>query len=80
MDKDAFQLNIDGVENLIGSETNKVSSLEDVREGVEGDEVDELELDMSDEELLRLSREYENKNSLYYGKEGIEGRQKQNKS
>ncbi len=80
MDKDAFQLNIDGVENLIGSDTNKIGSAEDVHEGVEGDPVDELELDMSDKELLELSREYENKNSLYYGKENIEARQKQNKA
>ena len=78
MDKDAFALNIDGVENLVGSDTNKVGSLDNVQEGIVSDFVDDLDLDMDDDELLDLKRAYENKSSPYTGK--IEPRQKQNKT
>lgn len=75
---DAFALNINGVADLIGSPTNKLGMASEQSEGIDGDLTDELELDMSDEELLVLKRGYENKSAPYTGK--IEPRQKQNKS
>lgn len=77
MDKDSFQLNIEGVENLVNSGTNKLTDNEHDQEGIASDTVDIFELDMTDEELLNLKREYENKSTPYIGK--IEPRQKQNK-
>lgn len=78
MDKDVFQLNIDGVTNLVGSDTNKTNENLHEQEGVISDEIDELKLDMSDEELLTLKKEYETKYAPYEGK--ITPRQKQNKA
>lgn len=78
MDKDAFQLNISGVENLVNTDVNKISSIDDTQEGITSDFIDELELDMSDDELLELKRGYESKSSAYDGK--ISTRQKQNKT
>ena len=55
-----FALNIAGVEDLIQERTNKVSTPgRDGPEGVAGQYTDELELPMSDEELLKLRDEYE---------------------
>lgn len=76
MDKDAFELNIDGVANLIGSGINKTGSNSDVEEGV-GEYVDELELPMADEELLSLTQEWEGLHNEYYPK--IKVRQDVNK-
>ncbi len=78
MDKDSFQLNIDGVENLVNSGTNKLPMDGIEEEGIASDLVDELDLDMSDEELLKLKIQYEQAWSPYEGK--ITPRQKQNKS
>lgn len=79
MDKlDNFGLNIAGVADLIGSPVNKVSDNPYKQEGIIGDEIDELDLDMSDEELLTLKRDWEAKYAPYEGK--IEPRQKQNAS
>ncbi len=78
MDKDAFELNIAGVENLAGTATNKVAEPIHDQEGVVGDELDELELKMDDAELLELKRGWENKYAPYEGK--IVPRQKQNKA
>lgn len=78
MDKDAFQLNIDGVENLVGSSTNKASGLDNQAEGIVSDLIDALELDMKDEDLISIKNSYENKSAPYTGK--ILPRQKQNKS
>jgi hypothetical protein len=78
MDADAFTLNIAGPEDLVGSNTNKLGGLGDLQEGIDGELTDELSLDMSDEELIRLSTQYESKYSTYGA--GIETRQKQNKS
>lgn len=79
MDKlDAFGLNIMGVEDLVGSPTNKIGDNPHDVEGIVGDEIDELELDMTDEELLDLKNSYENKYAPYEGK--INPRQKQNKA
>lgn len=78
MDKDSFMLNIDGVENLVNSGTNKLSMDGTNGEGQTSDEIDLLDLPMSDEELLDLKRSYENKSAPYIGK--IEARQKLNKA
>lgn len=74
---DAFSLNILGPEDLVGSNTNKLSDGENIQEGIDSELSDELSLDLSDEELLEKAREYENKYAPYGGK--IEPRQKQNK-
>lgn len=73
-DVDAFQLNIDGVQDLVKSPMNKtsVSTSEDV-----GELTDILELSMSDDELLTLKEEWETKYSTYYPK--IKSRQENNK-
>jgi hypothetical protein len=78
MPEDSFQANIDGVANLIGSDTNKVKGASDVGEGIEGDFEDLLELPMSDEELLELRDEWEGKSNGYLP--SIKGRQKRNRS
>lgn len=75
---DAFQLNIDGVANLVESGTNKRGDNENEQEGIVSDEIDELGLPMSDSELISLKKGYENKYAPYEGK--ITPRQKQNKS
>ena len=80
MDKDAFQLNIEGVENLVGSQENKVGFPDEPEEGVTGELTDELTLEMDDAELLDLAKGYENKYAAYEGKEQITARQKQNKT
>lgn len=77
MENDPFTLNIAGVDNLVSSNTNKVSEGIHEQEGVMSDEIDLFELNMSDEELLELKRAYENKYAPYEGK--ISPRQKQNK-
>lgn len=78
MDKDAFALNIDGVENLISSGINKQNDNPNEQEGVISDAIDILDLPMTDEELLLLKKDYEHKSSEYIAK--IEPRQKQNKA
>lgn len=79
MDKlDSFGVNIAGVSDLIGSPTNKVVDSPYMQEGIIGDEMDILDLPMSDEELLILKNEYEEKYATYEGK--IASRQKQNKA
>ncbi len=75
---DPFALNIAGVQNLIEDGTNKVPSGFNHDEGVTSEELDLLELSLTDEELLDLKRGYENKSAPYTGK--IEPRQKQNKT
>ncbi len=75
---DAFGLNIAGATDLVNSGTNKIDSQDGNQEGVTSTFLDELELDMSDNELLALKRQYENASSAYNSK--IETRQKQNKT
>lgn len=77
-DIDPFALNILGVQNLVETETNKVSNGLNAEEGVTSDFIDYLELDMTDPELLELRTGYENKSAPYTGK--IEPRQKANKT
>lgn len=75
MEEDSFQLNIQGVQDLVGSDVNKVGmpSTEEV-----GEIMDVLKLDMDDEDLLKLRDEYERKHAGYYPK--IETRAKNNKN
>ena len=75
---DNFGINIAGVSSLIGSPENKVSDNPYQQEGIVGDEIDILDLPMSDEELLTLKQGYEEKYAPYSGK--LEGRQRQNKA
>jgi len=77
MPPDAFTENIRGAQSLVNDDTNKVSMLNDVEEGIDSDYEDILELPMSDEELISLRDEYENKSNGYYPK--IKNRQQRNK-
>lgn len=78
MPPDPFITNILGVADLVDNPTNKLLENLHDNEGVISDEIDELELDMSDEELLDLKKGYESKYAPYEGK--ITPRQKQNKA
>lgn len=75
---DAFDLNIAGAMSIVSDDTNKVKDSPDLEEGVDGDYEDNLELPMSDEELLRLKEEWEAKSNGYYPK--IKQRQQRNKT
>jgi hypothetical protein len=62
MDKnnDPISLNVTGPTQLVKSKINKiVGGVVDNKEGVTGEEMDELSLDLSDEELLLLARQKE---------------------
>ena len=74
---DSFQLNIDGVRNLVGSGTNKIQGGGYADEGVTGEQEDALEVTLSDEELLALRDEYEGAWNNYGPK--IKPQQEQNK-
>lgn len=76
-DIDAFTQNIQGVSDLVNSGDNKVlrNGLEE--EGIQGEEVDVLELSMDDEELLNLREAWETKSNPYIAK--IKPRQEINK-
>ncbi len=64
-----FALNIAGVEDLIQSKVNRVSTPgRDGPEGVAGMEMDELTLPMADDELIKLKNEYEESYLPYGGK------------
>lgn len=77
MEEDAFALNIAGVEDLISSGINKTNEIDQEEEGVSGEEIDVLELPMTDRELLDLRDGYEEKHNGYYPK--IKPRQDKNK-
>lgn len=77
MSQDPFQINIDAVQDLIGSDTNKVLNDGTEVEGVEGEYQDELSLDLSDDDLLKLKDEYEQDHAQYYPK--VKARQDMNK-
>lgn len=74
---DAFDENILGAQSLVNDDTNKIKDFGEPEEGITSDYEDILELPMSDEELLSLRDEYENKSNGYYPK--IQNRQKRNK-
>jgi len=75
---DSFELNIAGAQDLVDTDINKIVDGLAGQEGATGEFTDELDLPMSDEELLALSRTYENTYASYGGK--IEPRQKLNKA
>lgn len=75
---DPFLQNILGVQDLVGSDTNKsfVGGLGD-EEGVSSHHEDALSIKLTDEELLELSKQREGEHDGYYPK--IKPRQDQNK-
>lgn len=75
---DAFQLNIEGVRELIDSGMNKENFNPDGNEGISGDYIDEFELNMDDQDLLDLRRDWESTNAPYDAK--IADRSKKNKT
>lgn len=77
MPEDAFDQNISGAQSLVNDDTNKTSSISNIEEGIESDYQDELELPMSDEELLSLRDQYESASDGYYPK--VKNRQQRNK-
>jgi hypothetical protein len=66
---DPVALNIEGVRQLVGSKLNKTldGALQNI-EGVDGDFKDELDLDLSDEELLQLKNKIEQEYAPYEAK------------
>ena len=77
MEKDPFTLNIEGVQNLVSSDTNKTFSTKELENGVVGQPIDELELNMSDDKLLSLSKKWEVLYTTYEAK--LKYRQDDNK-
>lgn len=66
---DPFALNIAGVTDLVENPTNKVpGSGAGSAEGASGERYDALKLDMTDEELLKLRDQWEQKYAAYEGK------------
>lgn len=75
--KDPISRNIDGVSDLVTSKTNKIPGGGiSGGEGVEGPEIDILDLPMTDEELLSLASDIENEYKGYENK--IKSRQEAN--
>lgn len=62
---DPFALNVAGVADLVGNKINKTSGNDYSPEGIESEKYDVLELDTSDEELLKLRDEYEKRYAPY---------------
>ena len=75
--QDNFLLNVVGPSDLVNNPTNKVSDSLYQQEGILGDEIDLLDLPMTDNELLILKRGYEASYANYEG--NIKGRQELNK-
>lgn len=66
---DPIALNVAGVSDLVRNPTNKIKGgFSGTDEGATGEPLDALELDMSDEELLKLSRRWENRYAPYEAK------------
>jgi len=64
-----FSLNVLGVEDLIKNKTNKVAGGDaNSPEGVVGEKKDALDIDMNDEELLKLRNQFEKDYAPYEGK------------
>lgn len=67
--QDPISQNVEGVRQLIASRLNKIGGGASADpEGPSPDRVDEFTLNLSDEELLRLSRRWENKYASYESK------------
>lgn len=78
MDKDPISQAVIGVNQLVNSKINKLSnSINGNDEGVVGEHIDELTLDLSDEELIVLAKKREEAYAPYEGK--IKPRQNANK-
>jgi hypothetical protein len=77
-ENDNFALNVIGPSDLVNNPTNKASDSLYQNEGIVGDQIDLLDLPMSDEELLKLKIGYESSYATYEGK--IKGRQELNKN
>lgn len=68
-DTDPFNQNILGVQSLVDEKTNKVpGGAEEDREGVQGEKVNTLALDMPDDKLLKLRDEWEKAYAAYEAK------------
>lgn len=78
MNKDPIEQNIQGVQQLVGSKTNKVSFESSGNEGPQGEKQDILVLDLTDDELLKLKNKWEDKYKSYEAK--IKEKQERNKS
>lgn len=79
MDKDPVNQNVEGVRQLVSSRLNKLQDgASSEIEGLVGDHEDELTLDLSDDELLVLSKQWEAKYMPYEAK--IKPRQNANKA
>lgn len=65
---DPFSLNILGVSDLISNRTNKIDGSFNDNEGVYGEKTDVLELNLSDDELLKLRDDIEKKYVPYQSK------------
>lgn len=64
--QDPIEQNIAGVRQLVGSRLNKTPGSPDQDfEGAESERIDELELSLDEEELLRLAHQWENKYRTY---------------
>jgi hypothetical protein len=75
---DPIEQSIKGVQSLVGSKTNKITSFTDNYEGEESEKIEELSLSLSDEELLSLADRW---TLDYQGYEaGIKLRQQANKT
>lgn len=75
---DGFEQNILGATSLVDDDTNKIGISTDVEEGIDSQYEDVLELPMSDEELLDLKEQYENRHNAYFPK--VKTRQIRNKT
>ena len=76
-DFDSFTQNILGVQDLIESETNKIRTRGDsTPEGKVSEEIDVLELPMSDEKLLKLRDDWESAYASYESAVAIPTRQR----
>lgn len=74
---DGFEENILGATSLVDDGTNKIGMSTDVEEGIDSQYEDVLELPISDEELLDLKEQYENRHNAYFPK--VKTRQIRNK-
>lgn len=76
-DQDPFAINISAVQDLVGSNTNKTFVNSGDGEGISSEFQDELTLDLTDEELIELKKQYEGEDASYSPK--IKVRQLENK-
>lgn len=75
---DSFELNIEGVRQLVDSGLNKENFNPDQTEGIVGSYIDEFELELSDEDLLQMRKNWEESNASYDA--GIATRATKNKT